>query len=209
MRTTLPLVAVAAVLALGALGAGCSRGTPTEKRPISVIPDLEVQRKWRAQGQTDFFADGRMMRTPVEGTVPRGGLQLDPVYFAGRRSWTDSTLVARNPRPVDMQLLGRGRERFNIYCSPCHDQTGSGRGLVVLRNKGLVPPPSFHTDALREQPDGHFFDVMTNGIRTMPSYAHQIPVEDRWAIVAYIRALQRSQNATVDDVPVDKRGELR
>ena len=108
--------------------------------------------------------------------------------------------------PLTRDLLARGRERFNIFCSPCHDRTGSGRGMVVRR--GYQPPPSLHIDRLREAPVGHFFDVMTHGLGAMPDYASQIPVEDRWAIAAYVKTLQLSQNAQLADVPESKRGEL-
>ena len=104
---------------------------------------------------------------------------------------------------IARDLLKRGQERYNIYCAPCHDQTGSGKGIVV--KKGFLPPPSMHLDRLRESPDGHFCDVISNGIRNMPSYKHQIPISDRWAIVAYVRALQRSQNAKTEDVPEELR----
>ena len=102
-----------------------------------------------------------------------------------------------------MQLLKRGQERFNIYCAPCHGQTGDGQGIVVQR--GYLPPPSYHQDRLRKMPDGYIFDVITNGVRNMPSYRHQVPVADRWAIVSYLRALQRSQNATINDIPPEMR----
>jgi mono/diheme cytochrome c family protein len=105
--------------------------------------------------------------------------------------------------PLTRELLARGRERFNIYCSPCHDRTGDGRGMVVRR--GYQPPPSLHIDRLREAPVGHFFDVMSNGLGAMPDYASQIPVSDRWAISAYVKALQLSRNAPISDVPPDKR----
>ena len=106
-----------------------------------------------------------------------------------------------------MQLIERGQQRFNIYCSPCHGRTGDGRGIVVQR--GLLPPPSFHDDRLRKVGDGHIFDVISNGIRNMPSYRAQIPVDDRWAIVSYFRALQRSQNASINDVPAEMRGAIK
>jgi mono/diheme cytochrome c family protein len=114
--------------------------------------------------------------------------------------------VAALPMRLTKELLARGRERFNIYCSPCHDRTGNGRGMVVRR--GYQPPPSYHIERLREAPVGHFFDVMTNGLGAMPDYASQIDVADRWAIAAYIKALQLSQHAPVADVPADKREAL-
>jgi mono/diheme cytochrome c family protein len=108
--------------------------------------------------------------------------------------------------PLTRELLARGRERFNIYCSPCHDRTGDGHGMVVRR--GYQPPPSFHIDRLREAPVGHFFDVMSNGLGAMPDYASQIPVSDRWAIAAYVKALQLSRNAPIADVPLPMRAGL-
>lgn len=110
------------------------------------------------------------------------------------------------PFPVTVEVLARGQERYNIFCAPCHDQVGSGNGIIVRR--GYSRPPSFHIERLREAPAGHFYDVITNGYGAMPTYAPQVPVRDRWAIVAYIRALQLSQNATLDDVPADQRGQL-
>ena len=137
------------------------------------------------------------MRMPVAGTVARGDLQADHVYYQGKNA--DGSLVASSPVPITLDLLKRGQERYNIYCAPCHDRTGAGQGIVI--KKGFLPPPSLHLDRLREAPDGHFFDVISKGIRNMPAYNHQIQVADRWAIVAYIRALQRSQNARKSDVP--------
>ncbi len=183
---------------------GCARGQPTEKRPLMIIPDMEFQRKFKAQGETPFFADGRMMRTPPEGTVPRGAEHADQAYFTGK---TGEAFIAHDPRPITRQLLERGQNRFNIYCAPCHDRTGHGKGMVI--GYGFVPPPSFHTDKVREFADGYIFNVITHGVRNMPAYGHQIPVDDRWAIVAYLRALQRSQNATLADVPPGDRDQLK
>jgi mono/diheme cytochrome c family protein len=106
-----------------------------------------------------------------------------------------------------MDLMQRGRERYNIFCSPCHDQTGSGQGIVI--KKGFLPPPTFHQQRLREVEDGHLYEVIRNGIRNMPSYRHQISVADRWAIVAYVRAMQRSQNARLEDIPAQMRETIK
>ncbi len=125
---------------------------------------------------------------------------------AAATQW-DPNLVDTMPFPVTKDVLVRGQERFNIYCSPCHDRVASGNGIVVQR--GYLPPPTFHSDRLRSAPVGHFFDVMTNGFGAMPSYALQVPVRDRWNIAAYIRALQLSQNATINDVPPDQRNQLQ
>lgn len=200
-RTALLLVVLAALAA--SLG-GCSRGQPRERRPTVIIPDMEFQKKFKAQGYTELFADHRMMRTPPPGTVARGTLKEDTAYFEGH---VDSVFVAHNPVDITEELLYRGQNRFNIYCSPCHDRMGTGRGMIV--DYGLVPPPSFHEQRARDFADGYIFGVITNGVRTMPSYGTQIPVADRWAIIAYLRALQRSRNAVLADVPADERLKLR
>jgi len=209
MRASWSVLALAALLvAPTAASLGCARGQPRDQRPLVLIPDMEVQKKYKAQGMGPFFADGRAMRTPPAGTVAQGTLKDDAVYFTGKLPpGQGGALVARSPVPLSRAALERGRERFGIFCAPCHGQTGTGKGIVA--GYGLVPPPSFHDDRLRQVADGHLFDVITNGVRTMPSYARQIPVADRWAIVSYVRALQRSQHATLADVPPDAQGELR
>ncbi len=147
---------------------------------------------------SDFFADGMAARPRIAGTVARGELAIDPIVASGKMNGQD---VDGFPMAVTAQTLNRGEERYNIYCSACHGRTGDGNGMIPSR--GYRHPPSFHTELLRSAKTGHFFDVMTNGFGAMPSYAHQVPVNDRWAIVAYIRALQISQNATMNDVPAD------
>jgi hypothetical protein len=159
---------------------------------------MQHQPKYRAQSESEFFADGSAMRQPVPGTIARGELHDDSAFYYHGRDEKDS-LIMKSPVQTTMQLLERGQQRFNIYCSPCHGQVGDGQGIVVKR--GMLPPPTYHQDRLRQVSDGYLFDVMTNGIRNMPSYKAQVPVADRWAIVAYIRALQRSQNASINDVP--------
>ena len=152
---------------------------------------------------TDAFADGRPNRPLVEGTVARGHLNDDELLYTGK---VNGQLVDEFPFPVTREVLERGHQRFNIYCSPCHGRTGMGNGMIVQR--GLRPPPSYFEDKIRNQPVGYYFDVMTNGFGAMLDYRAQVPVRDRWAIAAYIRALQYSQHAPVADVPADKRGEL-
>ena len=157
---------------------------------------MHNQPKYRGLRASTFFADGSSARPIVEGTIARGTLAEDTAFFTGKVGNVD---VKELPVPVDQQALDRGQERFNIYCTPCHDRTGSGRGMVVQR--GYRQPPNFHTDQLRQAADGHFFDVITNGFGAMPDYKAQISPRDRWNIVAYIRALQLSQHANVADVP--------
>jgi len=152
---------------------------------------------------SDFFADGMSARPRIPGTVARGELAIDPVVASGKMNGQD---VDGFPMAVTPAVLNRGEERFNIYCSECHGRLGDGNGMIPSR--GYRHPPSFHTDLLRNAKTGHFFDVMTNGFGAMPSYANQVPVNDRWAIVAYIRALQLSQNATINDVPAAQQATL-
>ena len=151
-----------------------------------------------------FFADGRSARTPVTGTVACGELHEDTLLYTGKVEGEDATVF---PFAVDETVMARGQERYDIYCSPCHGRTGAGDGMIVLR--GYRRPPTLHADRLRLAPVGHFFDVITNGFGAMPDYAAQIRAEDRWAIVAYIRALQLSEHATMADVPADQRRALQ
>lgn len=165
--------------------------------------DMHVQPKYLPDDGSTFFADGRADRPEVIGTVARGHMRTDEHLYTGR---VNGVLVDSFPFPVTKEVLDRGRDRFNIYCTPCHDYTGSGHGMVVQR--GFPAPPSYHIERLRNAPAGHFFEVMTNGYGAMYSYAARITPEDRWAIVAYIRALQISQHASLNDVPAEKRQEL-
>jgi len=151
------------------------------------------QPKDRTFRESDFFPDGSSARPLPEGTVPRGFLREDAVFYRGLGP--DGKFVRDLPVPLTRQLLLRGRERFNIFCSPCHGRTGDGQGMVVQR--GFKTPPSYHVDRLRNQPIGYFFDVMTNGFGQMSSYASQVPPEDRWAIAAWVRTLQFSRSAPV------------
>ncbi len=165
--------------------------------------EMYDQPKYKPLGRSDFFADNRQARPIVEGTVARGFLRADARLSAGK---SGASLVTEFPLPVNPALLARGRERYDIFCSPCHDRTGTGGGMVVRR--GYRPPPSLHIDRLRDAPVGHFFDVITNGFGAMPDSASQIEVSDRWAIVAYIRALQLSENTTLAEVPAEERARL-
>jgi mono/diheme cytochrome c family protein len=166
--------------------------------------DMHDQPKYIPFRESTFFGDQQSARPVVAGTVARGQLHEDALLYTGKVNGGDATVF---PFAIDEQRLRRGQERFNIYCSPCHARTGEGDGMIVRR--GYRRPPSYHDDRLRNAPVGHFFDVITNGFGAMPDYAAQIAVEDRWAIAAYIRALQLSAHATVSDVPADRRDRLR
>jgi mono/diheme cytochrome c family protein len=166
--------------------------------------DMHDQPKYTAYKASDFFADGRSARPLVEGTVAQGHLNEDELLYTGRVGGQPATQF---PFAIDAAVMQRGRERYDIFCSPCHGLTGEGDGMVVQR--GYRRPPSFHIDRLRQAPPGHLYDVMANGFGAMPDYAAQIPVRDRWAIAAYMRALQLSQNATVAEIPPDARGRLK
>ena len=162
--------------------------------------DMHIQPKYLPYRPTDFFHDGRSERPLVQGTVARGQLRLDELLYTGRENGTESN---RFPFPITRADLERGREQFNIFCTPCHDYAGTGNGMIVQR--GFPHPPSYHIDRLRSAPVGHFFDVMTNGFGAMYSYGSRISPEDRWRIAAYIRALQLSQHAELQDVPANER----
>jgi mono/diheme cytochrome c family protein len=150
-----------------------------------------------------FAKDVSTSRVPVEGTVARGTLQDDAAFFTGKEG---GTAVNALPFPLTAQVLDRGEARFNIYCAPCHGVSGRGDGMIVRR--GYRQPPSFHVDRLQQAPIGHFYDTMTNGFGAMPDYRAQIAPRDRWAIAAYVRALQLSQHATAADIPAEERQKL-
>lgn len=174
-RFNKPLVIV---LAASALTLGCRN-------------DMHNQPRYKPLAATDFFGDGRSSRPSIDDTVARGQLRVDTPRFTGKENGKD---IDYFPIQITRDDLERGRERFNIYCSPCHGRLGDGNGMIVSR--GLRQPPDYHDDRLRTAPIGHFFDVMTNGYGAMYSYASRVPVDDRWRIAAYIRALQASQSPT-------------
>jgi mono/diheme cytochrome c family protein len=165
--------------------------------------DMRDQPRYEAQEPTTFFPDGRSDRLPVTGTIARGQLDSEDEFHTGK---VNGRFTNELPLKVDRALLERGQERFHIYCAPCHSRTGLGDGIIVQR--GFQHPPSLHLTRLRQAPVGHFFDVMTHGFGAMPRYAVQVTPRDRWAIAAYIRVLQLSQNATLQDVPAEIRAQL-
>jgi len=188
------------------------RASFTEKPRVHLVQDMDNQPRYRAQAANPLFADGRAMRLPVEGTVARGELRADDLYERGK---TEAAWLEGLPAGTTLsdELLLRGQQRYNVFCSPCHGLVGEGDGMVARRADRLqegtwVPPASLHTELVRGRPDGHLFNTITHGIRTMPGYGSQIPVEDRWAVVAYLRALQLSQNARPEHVPESYRASL-
>jgi hypothetical protein len=179
--------------------AGCTRERPAEAPPIHLNPNMDQQPRVDPQEKSVFFEDGLGMRAPVPGTVPRGWLRDSAEYYTGMNSRGDT--VKTMPVELTLSLLKRGRERYDIYCGPCHSRVGDGKGIMIQR--GYVPPPSFHDDRIRDFRDGYIFHVISHGVRNMPGYRYQIPVEDRWAIVAYVRALQYAKNASGKDIPTE------
>ena len=159
--------------------------------------DMQVQPRVNPLAKSDFFPDQRSARPPVEGTVARGQLHEDAYFYTGKIGNSPGDYL---PFPVTREVLDRGRERYNIFCAPCHSRVGDGKGFVPSRGFARTPP-SFHIPRLQKAPAGYFYDVITEGFGTMPDYVSQIPARDRWNIVAYVRALQLSQNATMADVP--------
>ena len=165
--------------------------------------EMYDQAKKQAFEKSSFFADGRASRPSVPGTVARGELRLDEHLYTGR---IGGELATEFPFAIDRDALERGRERYGIFCAPCHDHLGNGEGMIVQR--GMKRPESLHVARLREAPPGYFFDVITNGFGAMYDYADRISARDRWAITAYVRALQLSQQATPEDVPAAERAKL-
>jgi len=189
--SSVPFVSFVHVLAVALVFSGCRQ-------------DMHDQPKYRPMREAAFFTDVRSARPLVEGTVARGHLRDDELLYSGK---VNGAVAAVFPFRVDATVMARGRERFDIFCAPCHGRTGQGDGMVVLR--GYRRPPSLHQDRLRDAPAGHFFDVITNGFGAMPEYATQVKAEDRWAIVAYVRALQLSGHATLADVPPSERDRIQ
>ncbi|WP_372637836.1 c-type cytochrome [Fodinibius sp.] len=186
-----------AAVALPMVLASC-RGQISEKPPVHPNMNMDQQERFEPQERNEFFDDNRAMRQPVEGTIARGNLKADKAYYQGINE--DSSYVNEIPAELTRSFLYRGKDRYEVFCTPCHGIAGDGQGIIMTNNYGFVPAPSFHIDRLRNESDGYIYSTIANGIRNMPSYAQQIPVKDRWAIVAYVRALQQSQNATEEEI---------
>jgi mono/diheme cytochrome c family protein len=187
---------------------GC-RGMKSEKTPVHPNLNMDFQEKFEAQEANPFFEDDAAMRQPVAGTVARGQLRTtENAPFEYGRS-ASGAYVDDIPLQVTEALVERGQERYEIFCSMCHGGAGYGQGVIMVGNNGqgygYTPAPSYHTDYLRDIQDGYLYGVIANGVRSMPSYGHEMAPADRWAVVAYIRALQRSQNADLEDIPAEER----
>ena len=194
MARPLPLgaaaMSVVAALVLAAPTGGC-RGMTSSKPPIHVNPSMDNQPKARAQSESDFFYDGASMRVPVPGTVARGELREDRAFFEGKDEKGND--LAHSPVEATPEVLARGAERFRIYCQPCHDPRGDGKG--VLAQRGGIPTTSLHDPKVLNAVDGHIYNVITNGQGLMPAYRWPIPPADRWAIIAHVRRLQQQRQA--------------
>jgi mono/diheme cytochrome c family protein len=171
---------------------------------VACRQDMHDQPKYIPLRPSDFFRDGRSERPLLEGTVARGHLNDDAPLYTGKAP--DGKALDTFPFPVTKEVIQQGELRYNTYCSPCHDRLGNGDGMIVRR--GYRKPPSYHIDRLRQVPNGYIYDVITNGFGAMPDYAAQIQPNDRWAVVAYVRALQLSQNTSVNDIPPAARAQL-
>jgi mono/diheme cytochrome c family protein len=214
-RAVAPILAILIALALVPLAlVAKARVSPSKKPRVHLVPDMDQTRGFKPQQANRVFRDGRAMRPPVPGTVARGEAALDDHLNRGKigEEWATGL-----PLPLTRELLERGRARYDIFCATCHGLTGDGKGPTavraedpeVLEQGAWVPPTPYDNEQVRNRPVGHVFNTITNGIRNMPAYGPQIPVNDRWAIVAYVRALMRAGRSTIEDVPADMRGKLR
>jgi len=210
MRYAYFTLAFVVVLLLSVMG---FRGMKSTRPPIEMFPDMDHQGKYKPQAESKFFADARADRPIPVGTVPHGRtsdadpdfLRADDVHYAGKNA--NGSFVRGFPIPVTDELIHRGQNRYAIYCYPCHGALGDGNGIT--KSYGMVATPSYHDDRLRTMPEGEIFNTITHGKNTMFPYADKLSPDDRWAVVAYVRALQRAHHATIDDVPLEQRGGLK
>lgn len=221
MRYAYYTLAFLVVLLISVMG---FRGLISTRPPIEVFPDMDHQAKYKPQAASKFFADGRADRPIPAGTVPYGRdtiakhdrngrihfddpafLRADDFRYAGKAA--DGSFARGFPVEVTPELLGRGQGRFEIYCAPCHGKLGDGNGIT--KSYAMLATPSYHDDRLRTMAEGEIFNTITNGKNTMMSYADKLSPYDRWAVIAYVRALQRARHATLADVPADQRGGLK
>jgi mono/diheme cytochrome c family protein len=194
----------AKLVLLGLLSFAACRGDRSEEPPVHPIRNMLNQPRFDPAGETDLFSDHRMMRPIPAGTVAQGSAKLDD--HASRGKAADGTFAKGFPMPVDAALIKRGESRYNIYCTPCHGPVGLGNGVVVQR--GYPQATNLHEDRIRTMAEGEIYNTITNGIRNMPGYATQVSESDRWAIVSYVRALEKSQSAKLEEVPENERAAL-
>ncbi len=190
-----------------------ARNSHSNEPHIHIFPDMDFQPKYKSDNAMDVFADGRENRGEITGTIARGSLNVDDLYFRGldNGQWTNgfpTNYPDGRKFVVDKKLLERGKNRFEIYCTPCHGYDGGGKGSVAQKSQD-IHPAVLTTAVIATHPNGQLFNTVSNGANTMQGYAGQIPHADRWAIVAYLRALQRSQNAQLDDVPDSEKGQIQ
>jgi mono/diheme cytochrome c family protein len=218
MRYAYYTLAFAVVLLLSIMG---YRGALSTRPPIEVWPDMDHQAKYKPQAESKFFADGRADRAIPAGAVPYGRgvggadsgaivqnpdyLAADQAHYAGKQA--DGAFVRGFPVEVTRQLLEQGQNRYQIYCAPCHGTLGDGNGIT--KSYGMVATPTYHDDRLRSMAEGEIYNTITHGKNTMFPYADKLTPDERWAVVAYVRALQRAAHATLDDVPLEQRGGLK
>ena len=174
----------------------CSEGMISEETPIHINPNMDTQEKYKANGKSYFFANGSVNRMPIEGTVATTELFENTEYFYGKSE--DGKFVKDAPVEFNERILARGKERYSIFCTPCHGEKGDGKGVIV--SKEYKAPPSYYLERIRNYPDGQLFDIISIGFKNMPAYNHQIPVEDRWAIVGHVRYLQRLYPEVAKDI---------
>ena len=192
-RAVLSAVALASLV----MATGCARGCTSSQPPIHLNPSMDNQPKARPQAASNFFRNGAAMREPVAGTVARGGLKEDTAFFTGMDA--GGQFVATAPGPVDEAVIARGRQRYHIYCEPCHDARGDGKGILFQRAN--VPTASLHQEKILKYADGELFDIITNGRGLMSGYRWPIPPADRWAIIGYVRELERQRLARASAAP--------
>lgn len=212
MRYAYYTLAFAVVLLLSVMG---FRGSLASRPPVELFPDMDHQAKYKPQAESKFFADGRADRAIPAGAVPRGRnveadaafLRADDAHYAGKNA--DGSFVRGFPAGlvVNENFVRRGQDRFEIYCAPCHGKLGDGNGIT--KSYGMVATPTYHDDRLRGMAEGEIYNTITNGKNTMFPYADKLSPDDRWAVIAYVRALQRAAHATIDDVPLEQRGALK
>jgi mono/diheme cytochrome c family protein len=208
---TLVVLATASLVPFALFAA--AREARTEKPRIHIIQDMDFQPKFRAQRANEFFEDGRADRLPVAGTIAQGDLREDDHLYRGKVEGAWARTFPPQVQPT-AETMARGKERFDIFCAPCHGLLGQGDGMVNSRAQELaqgtwVPPTDMTQEHLRKMAVGELFNTITNGVRNMPPYGRQIKVEDRWAILMYVRALQRSRSAPIDDLSEAERASLK